>query len=894
MTPVNVAALVPWRRLLDHLGVEEPQPNAVAARCPTCRRPTLTTYQDTVLGGYWHYCHHCQKGADSLKLASTALGGDISSTVSTLVSWGLLPADKVTAATVTAYEDWYLRRQNQTEEFWKKAVSDLPTNGIGTIGVREILGLTQLDPVTWPSRGGAMLGSAPMELINDYIAPARWVFGAGGCASGIRGVRRKEPRDAVLLPFADMPGRFSAFMYMFANRGGEIKTYYRSCFSVLKTGGVTASYKTVPGITPLEAVFVPPGSLGSTLFVVNDPILAIKLQTRYKALQTGWLPVVAVWPEAPPCELLKQQGAHRDIVMWMARPDADGFRHAKAYNARVFWPPTEDRDELHVLRRFATSADWLAAQASRAVPWQQGLYRLAETKPPHEVDAILQQMGASPVELQELYDKAPGKIKTCLKATRAATQQGHKVVVSGWTVVEDGRGWTQEDGSVVIDAALHIDEVLVRPGTDKSWYRGNILFKGKKYPYTVERDELEHHPFKYMRTVLLKAGAGIPRYMERWRSKAVEIALGMREPKVVNVPTPGWDADADRFVFNNFAIRLGGEVEDLALPEEDVPRPALRLQKPAHLGASDFRVLDKPEVAAVVWPVVCCVAYNLLAPAFGRPPRGLLVLERSNVVREVAAACGCIVSELTGTNRASRSHKVSPLENPRGWPIALGYSQADKLVYDDRTSTTERNVLLETDELSGRVLFSGGGWFMMRSPDTKLVSDEVLRVVQQLIPDFLHFLLKKRLGGALNCDMAVRLKDELGWYVAERGGEADLSSVRNLQWTADAKADALVDILLTLMRRNKLQEGTNKKRDLVLSPTLVQVPVGWLNEVLESEDEFRLNLDSLRVALDTAGVLEHEYSEGGETYWLLNRRRFDKRRKTIPAPTALRVVRAGD
>src|SRR5438045_2300443 len=64
-------ALVSWVNVLEILGVPVKGlglPATVA--CPICRKGRLRIYEDTTLGGAWHYCKGCAHAGDMIELCA--------------------------------------------------------------------------------------------------------------------------------------------------------------------------------------------------------------------------------------------------------------------------------------------------------------------------------------------------------------------------------------------------------------------------------------------------------------------------------------------------------------------------------------------------------------------------------------------------------------------------------------------------------------------------------------------------------------------------------------------------------------------------------------------------------------------------------------------------------
>lgn len=881
-TPVNVSALIPWRRLLEHLGVDAPDGRSRTSRCPVCRQPATTTYQDTVQGGHWHYCHACRVGRDSVELAAATGNTTIADAVERLVEVGLLDRSAAHPETVEAYEAWYVVRRAKTEAFWKAASGALPGSGGATYGARQRFGIVQLDPAGWHARGASVLGSVDLDALRDYLAPAKWVFGAGGWKTGDTG-RRRDETEAVIAPYYDLPGRISAFQYVFCDKHGRLTRYHRHAFSSFKSSNV---YRAVGGLCPFEGLVESP--VAAPLVVFAHPDLAIRLQLRHRALSTSWLPAVGAWPSGPVTPVVRESSPGREIVVWAERADADAFRHARAYDARLYVPQTPELLEQVTGRMEATPGAYLKLVVRDARPWREVFYRAAVGAKAAELDAVLEQLGASREEIDSLVRAAPAEVRRVVAATRYARPPGLSVRVGGREVTETADGWRLDDGELIADAALRIDEILIRPGTELAWYRGVAVYKGREYPFTARREEFELHPFKYLRTVLLAAGAGIPRYKERWRGRAVETALALHEPKTVVAPVPGWYAPDEKIVFPTFSVAVGGVVESCEIPADVAAPLSAVFAKPAPADTGVVDLLSEPGTGTITWPALAIVLHNLLAPAFGRPQRTSALTGRGSGLRAAALACGCPHEPAHTLGKANHA-LLAPLEG-KGWPLVVEAVPTGSRGFMTWLETPGRNVVAEMDDFTADVLFASGGWFRVHTPASRLLKPETAGALSRVLPDVVQFVMERGMTGAAvrNHDLAEWVTGELMAYADARGAKNPGVFLSHLLWRPAARADAFADVVHEVADLDGFGE-----RCLRLKGDVVWIPQAALNDTLERRGERRFRIPGVGEALRAAAVLVDEVGENGEAYWLVERPWYDSRRRRAAGPR-LRITGTED
>jgi hypothetical protein len=891
--PLNVAALVPWRQLLETLAAA-PASGALpcVARCPACKQATLTTYQDTILGGEWHLCSHCQLRGDSLELAAHVWSCSRADAAFRLGQLGLLEPLRATAEALAAYDAWYPQRRVQTEAFWAYARAYLPQSGAGTAAVRRHLDIHTVMNSRWEARGGRFVGAAHGEQLVEYLAPNYWL-------KPTRRFGRWEQQEVVLLPFHDLPGRLSAFLLALEVADGTLELVYRHAFSSIKQAVV---YHDIPGVFRLEAAFTPPqAGLGDTLFVFTDPLLAAKAHLRQSNLDERLIPLVAVWPEVNPAPILRLHAPQRDIVVWGRTADADLFRLARQLNARLLCHDSKAESTDHLLRRYGSPAAWLEVLRKRAQPWRLAAYHHLQTLGLPAAETFLARLQLPRAEVREFVAAAPVDLQPRLAQINCLREHGRQIQLDGQTIVESKHGWCLAGSDEPIsEVVVRVEQVCTQTGTQQVWYQGRLFFQEGEVPFTATESEIEK-PLKFAARRVVEAGLGVPRYKERWQHKGLEMALAFHRPQLLTVPARyGWDQETQRFILPDFTLDARGKVAANGLPRlRSDHLPAAQLPRPIVLAPDELQRLLQSKAASVLWPALWAVLHNVLAPVYGQLQLGLVATGPGvGAAVTVAHAAGCPRITLAGTGRPSVG-KLIEAEQPGSWPVAVdgvtlhGCSWVEWL-------QQPHNALVALDATTARVLVANGGWAALETTRVTLEREE-LTLVGRLVSDFLQFTAAGRLQGLWGRDPMQNLLDHLHAYVQERGlNSAPLDQfVPNLRWRRQDALAGLGELWVQFWEAGVFQqEETHPNRQkpdlrprLELGARAVWVPRVGVNAQLHKRRLLELDVTAVTHLLQETGVWADAEARA-EPCWTVRRDWWDEcvqRWRTGAAPR-LRLV----
>ncbi len=194
------------------------------SRCPSCKHGVLHIYQDPANTGYWSYCEGCQKAGDLVELAASAWGLQPDAALVRLHDLGFpIPEEAITPARLENYLVYHIQYRSRMAALWKGAQKHLIRYPTGRICLlRDRLRLQEASgPEAWREGPGHLLGSLPTAAVEKCFCPK--AAGTGGqkperaynCNPSARRVFKGKGWDDVLvIPFYDLPERFSGFLFV--------------------------------------------------------------------------------------------------------------------------------------------------------------------------------------------------------------------------------------------------------------------------------------------------------------------------------------------------------------------------------------------------------------------------------------------------------------------------------------------------------------------------------------------------------------------------------------------------------------------------------------------------------------------------------------------------------
>ena len=494
----------------------------------------------------------------------------------------------------------------------------------------------------WRRRGGRFVGRCKAIDVDALLRPGVLNYRLKQGRNSIGGVGWRplfEGRgwgDLLVVPYRDMPGRISGLMLV----GREAQWPQDFVFAPCSGTGKPYAF----GVVLFDTALRPHPEFGATVFVVEDPVMAVRIQLRHLVATDVPLPVVGSWNKT---ELRSVWASlpRRDLVHWSPEPDGRLIARARLSGGRVALAPAGTAVAGHLDRSRPAQALRVMGEAAR--PWDAALETLLGRLAPAKAEELVLGLKLRP-------DETSGFLRACADDTRARLSalfvdvgRPRGVTISGKTVVESGGSWrVAKTGELVCDAILRVNQVIRSAAGDVA-YRGHIEYRGQSLPFWVPDREIEKDTLKWIQTQVGQAGLGEVVIGSRYWSKyALAIAQQFEPPQSARgLDVVGWDDTRNAFTFPRFVLHGNGEVvaPDYVVPPEVVlPGAALVLPESLTPGAR-VALAWGDEANSLFWAAATCLLADILAPALGlpRPATALVGPGATAVGIATATAFGC-------------------------------------------------------------------------------------------------------------------------------------------------------------------------------------------------------------------------------------------------------------
>ena len=465
--------------------------------------------------------------------------------------------------------------------------------------------------------------------------------------------------------------------------------------------------------------------LGTTVFVFDDPMAAIKMQCNYLKDHLRPLPIVGAYTgklpttqrgyirRVAPVEVLRWH--NRDFIFWGAKytPELMNMAARAHGQVKVFVgePPGSSRVTI--------PAAWLALVRRHAKSWEKALEDAVLTMPDGEWGQLITGLQIHDSRLRDALNEMSPEAKSKARCHPRCADVLRTAYFAPNPITEGPDGWYHKlSGKRITDAILRIERILCRDSDSKRYYEGHIVFRNEKVTFLASASEVERGPFAWMRKCLLANGYGEMKSVGYWSGCAVELAKQFRKPQIViNAGRIGWHGREGKFFLPAFAIGLGGKVIEEPMPTWDRLAPAANLHPPGNLDPHVLEELTADTLATrIFWAAAAAIAANIIARPRGYEVAGVVL------VGEGASTIGAIAAEALGCREYQASLQPrSPIDYADGiqkvvdrhnWPIHLRFP--------DRTPPThlrwwlacsdDRNAVVDIDPLLADAAGMFGRW----------------------------------------------------------------------------------------------------------------------------------------------------------------------------------------
>lgn len=781
-----------WSHLLETLGCRAAQDLALPtrARCPVCRRPRMQILYNETNASAWYWCPACHRAGDMVQLAARAWGLSPEAAIGKLIHEGLL--HRPTDEELEQYAG-HVAAQKGAAALWRAArrrhIHDSRT-ALKVLFERKILRETPPHS-RWQEGLGAMLGWMTAEEFKRRLQPL--------CPNNIHNLRIPSScRELLVLAGRDLPLRLASLVLILDVQDQLRWPFLVHSFSPREKCGPTNSVRedfSEGGLFYHPAVRRAARQWDRQIVATPDIHLMLRMQAERFERSTVPLPLAAFLDGSVRqkkhvrTHSAWQMFAGYRMVLWLPGIAAEWVRQMWLADALVCtWQPGKGDSKLAAFDR---EEDILRRVLEKARPWPEALAEYLLEGNDSRAERLLGEMTLRDIRLEPLLDAAPESLRKRLRRILDSwsEQSGRTVLYSRYRIVERSDGWyavgkrSHKQGELITDAMPRIHQVVQYRDSGKTYFRGEIRYRGRDWPFMEERQWVDgKNTVSWLDTFLAVNGIGVPQVNPRWARFIMSIAKTFRPPELVMTSgSLGWDAERGRFVLPRFAVHVGGKVAQdtgVLLPKL---HPSDQLAPPEALTPEEL-ARPRGRAGRLFWAVFAALAANVLAPAAGEPHRRIALSGHSG------KRLGEIVARAIGAEQIDL--KAAGTEYPHRWPFLIEAKESQLLMAAEGEEIGPYAVA-PCRETGGLWLVLQGGWLAIEENEALAARDDLLgALAQRLLPAYLQDLCQRNLrptaGGEADWHRAV-LKD-VAAYVERLGQSGDLVRSSDKAWLLDDPA----------------------------------------------------------------------------------------------------------
>ena len=681
-------------------------------------------------------------------------------------------------------------------------------------------------------------------------------------------------RDLVVVAYHDVPGRVSGFMLI----GREAQWPDDFVFPVAQPKG---NPRTI-GVSMFDAAVPLHREFGSTVVVLEDPVLAVRIQLRHLVDTDVMLPVVGAWGKQEERSIWMTL-PRREMVHWSPEPDGRLITRARQSSGQVALAPAGPAVVGHLERSRPVLA--VRGMVAAARPWDAALETILSRLAPAKAEELVLGLKLRP-------DETTGFLRACADDTRARlaalfTDVGKPrgVTISRKTVTEAGGAWrVAKTGELVSDALLRIEQVI-RSVTGEVSYRGRIEYKGQTLPFWVPDYEIERDPFKWIKAQVSKAGLGeVVTGTRYWSRYILAIAQQFEPPRPARgLDVVGWDDKRNAFTLPRFILQGNGEIvaPDYSAPPEAI-LPGAHMTPPDGLTpGSRVALAWGDEANELFWAAATCLLADILAPALGLPRTSTALVGPGAIAvgTATAIAFGCLETKIPGQFRIALPDEARRLVYAHRWPLLARRPPED--IAPELTgrllSQLPGGVIGAAADWSAETLALVGGWHVITGLRSA-VNNRAMEHGGVILKNYLKDLCDRRLNLTIESNLIDAIHADLvAWYGRNAKPRPVERSRRYI--TADDptthpdRFGRLVCRLLDCGELRLAKPGTNNRQVLtLLGNDRVHIPKWSISDSIAKKNAVPLDADALSTELRASGVLLEERDQDYMIGWVVSER----------------------
>jgi len=608
------------------------------------------------------------------------------------------PPDAVNASDIEYYEKCYIDEQRRLRQLLEDARVQVHAGEVGVSGLMHQTGIRDdLLQEYWPRRMGRFFGGVPVlravQAFHPHIQKMR-------DHKGDSRIFDRGWKNTLVIPFHDLPGRVGGVLFI-GRHGKQDEDYRFKIIDKEVEGGAIPTAQV--GACMADVLYSPTAYsdlLGNDVFVLNDPVTALKLQSRHMRDSNLPLPVVGTYSAL----IKRHKGTQRTRRDWqLAAYDIWKTQPNRRY---IFWDSTLTASVFNMAARCGgficihkhllfgrrnTPLGWLQILRREAKHWTVLLDETLGVLPDDAADVLLRSLDIPGNTMQEFKNNCSNSTRAKLDRYKSENTALCDVTINGKSILEIDGGWClAKKSEQITDCILRVEKIICQEDDDEAdpYYVGRIIHGEDQIQFAEPLSKMENTGPWLRKKVLAKLGHS-PIVRRAWWPHLLDIARAFHKPEVVLEDGRfGWKPRESCFALPNFNVPIGGGVQEDRAHVVDDYAPGLELEPPA-VPPPDIALLMKDTPPnRMFWATTACVAANVLAPAISQPIAGVGVLGHGALlnVKPAAQVLGCRRFEVSA-NYGKQNHyfadRINAIIDRHKWPVICDSTKILKRVLDE-------------------------------------------------------------------------------------------------------------------------------------------------------------------------------------------------------------------
>lgn len=725
--------------------------------------------RDAALSSEWVYCRECKFAGDMITLASRAWKLGINEVLHRFGMHDGIPDVVRDRHAIATYIENFHEPLMRMQQFWETCQLNhirAETGGLRVLQNRFGTGSATDD---WRERTGQFVGSSSKHEVDCVMQPiktANWDETKSRRSGSFPSQTFKGHKwnELLVVPFWDMPGRISAFLFI--GRDGNVANdcVYKSLIRDSQDAGLAMLPALLNGKHP---------QFGHTKFVMTDVDVAIRFHARHSRDHSRVLPLAVAWDD--------ERHATSDIWKWLTVQNLvfwgtdklKAIGHAKRANGTVSLLNVT-ATELDTNMRNYSPTEWLDRMRQTAVPWVVALQEHMKLLQDHELDEAVGKLGLQGQELEMFITGCPDELRERVRfASNNRVFTSRTQFEKHWVIAKNDGWYLERTGECISNMAVKIEQSMTTLD-HKTYYRGYIEFEGEKYQFTEKATLLDRGLLAWAQTYLrdhCRAGVGV--YYPSWNRKSCNLAIKIsKTTSTKGVEVIGWDSKAHQFNFPTFAIAGEGKVvTDYTCLFNNPQVPAHNLPVPGNIPRKHIEELSKcNDESQIFWATAACVVAGVVAAAVNRNQVPTLLGGHGacGVGSTAAVRLGCAMIADPGQQLPSQ---LPAFRWTAGWPsLVPGVVPPSRYTWLEQDQA--KNCIFSFSSVAGKVLAMRGRVNLIQH-DRKLGSLQLLHnAAPYVVPNYLQDLYKRNIVlPDEQPDLAVDVLADLADWFGRIGGD---------------------------------------------------------------------------------------------------------------------------